>query len=126
MTTTKIEPNADLQNADLQHANLQYAKLPHFQLPEGTLIVYKKVDRCIVTLRIAEKTKRTASLVGRKCRASKAFVVAIEGATSAITRDLEYVVGKTVRPDSYNGDIRVECTHGIHFFLTRAEAKEWI
>lgn len=24
-----------------------------------------------------------------------------------------------------NSDIRVECTHGIHFFLTREEAEKW-
>lgn len=30
-----------------------------------------------------------------------------------------------VRADKYNDDPRVECTGGIHFFLTRQEAEEY-
>lgn len=33
--------------------------------------------------------------------------------------------GKIVRPDKYDSDPRVECTHGIHFFLTREEAEAY-
>ena len=116
---------AYLQNAYLQNANLQDAKLPHFQIPNGTLIVYKKIQRHIVTLRIPEHAIRTASLVSRKCRSSEAYVIDIEGTESVTTRELTYTTGETVFPDSYNDDIRIECTHGIHFFLTRAEAEEW-
>jgi hypothetical protein len=38
----------------------------------------------------------------------------------------EYVEGATYHPDTYDDDIRVECTHGVHFFLTREEAERWI
>ena len=34
-----------------------------------------------------------------------------------------YRVGETVRPDSYDDNPLVECTHGIHWFATRAEAE---
>ena len=36
-----------------------------------------------------------------------------------------YEVGKIVNPDSYNDDIRLDCTNGIHFFVTKQEAEEW-
>ena len=133
---------ADLQRADLQGAylqgaylrgaHLQGAHLPWFQIPQdGTLTVYKKVQDKIVKLLIPAKAKRTASLVGRKCRAEYAKVLSIEG-DKPVTSDglrqgpkTRYEVGKTVKPDSYDDDIRTECSHGIHFFLTREEAEEF-
>ena len=39
--------------------------------------------------------------------------------------DFIYSKGKIIYPDSYNDDIRIECTNGIHFFITKKEAKEW-
>ena len=66
--------------------------------------------------------KRTSSLVGRKCRAE--YVKVLEG-SGISRRGGEYKEGKLVYPDSYDDDIRVECTHGIHFFMTREEAEEW-
>jgi hypothetical protein len=36
-----------------------------------------------------------------------------------------YTVGAVTRADSYDDDIRVECTHGIHFFITKEEAEQW-
>ncbi len=33
--------------------------------------------------------------------------------------------GKTGKADKFDGDIRKECTNGIHFFMTEREAKEW-
>jgi hypothetical protein len=118
---------ADLYGANLRGAGLTNTKLPHFQIPDGTLVGWKKVQGKIVKLSIPSKAKRTASLVGRKCRAEYAIVKEIEGGDPVTARgELEYRVGKTVHPDSYNADIRIECTHGIHFFLTRAEAEEWV
>jgi hypothetical protein len=38
---------------------------------------------------------------------------------------LEYKEGEIVVADSYDDDIRIECTNGIHFFMTRKEAKDW-
>lgn len=37
-----------------------------------------------------------------------------------------YRVGKIIRPDLFDEDIRVECTNGIHFFITRKEAEEYV
>jgi len=116
---------ANLSGAYLSDANLSGADLSAFNICEGSLVVYKKVSGKIVQLRIPETARRTASLVGRKCRASHAEVIDIEGGEPVETRGLVYEIGKTVYPDSYDDDIRVECTHGIHFFMTRKEAEDY-
>jgi len=117
--------NADLQGANLQDANLEGASLPHFQIASGRLIVWKKVQNKIVTLSVPEKARRTGSLVGRKCRAEYARCLEIEGGEPVTSRGVTYKVGKLIRPDKYDDDPRVECTNGIHFFLTRKEAEEY-
>jgi hypothetical protein len=118
---------ARLSGADLSEADLSGAKLPYFQIPqEGEIIAFKKSSVGIVKLKIPAKAKRTATLVGRKCRAE--FVTVLEaplGAKSIHDSRIEYITGKTVYPDKYNDDIRLECTSGIHFFLTREEAEEY-
>jgi len=122
---------ADLKGADLYGAYLEGAKLPHYQIPqEGSLVVWKKVSTKLVKLLIPEDAERTASLVGRKCRASKAWVLWIEDIEEVTSTpyngaSLTYKQGEAIYPDSYNPDPRIECTHGIHFFLTREEAEEW-
>lgn len=126
---------ANLRGADLCDADLSGADLPAFQIPDGSIIGYKKLylpcghTSVIATLRIDEHVPRTGTLVGRKCRAGSAFVLAIsDGNRSAVSTHnqyLQYNVGSHVFPDSYDPDPRVECTHGIHFFLTREEAEAY-
>ena len=125
---------ANLRGANLREADLTNAKLPQFQIPqEGELIVYKKVGpNQVVKLRVPAEAKRTASLVGRKCRAEFVEVLEFVGCkgqgrteVSKHDRKTEYRVGAIVYPDKYDPDIRVECTNGIHFFLTREEAEEY-
>ena len=124
---------ADLARADLADAYLAGAKgtakkLPHFQLPAGDLIGWKRCGGHIVKLLIPADAKRTASLVGRKYRAEFAKVLEIDGAEEAVSGHdcaTVYRVGETVRPDSYDDNPLVECTHGIHWFATRAEAEEY-
>jgi len=36
-----------------------------------------------------------------------------------------YEIGKIMKPDSYDPDPRVECSHGINFFMTREEAENY-
>ena len=120
---------ANLQGADLRGANLQGANLPPFQIPQhGELRVYKKAGGKIVHLKIPRGVARTASLIGRKCRAAGALVLAIQGdkpvtANPHNGQPLTYTIGEMVVPDSYDPDPRVECSNGIHFFLTREEAE---
>jgi hypothetical protein len=117
---------ANLIGADLSGANLTNAKLPHFQIPQqGSLTVWKATTDGIVKLLVPAKAKRTASLVGRKCRAEYVKVLS-GGGMDKHSRKVEYKKGTTIYPNSYNDDIRVECTNGIHFFLTREEAEEWL
>lgn len=117
---------ADLRDANLSGARLSGAQLPRFQIPEeGELIVYKKLKRDVICrLRVPPEAKRTASLVGRKCRAEFVEVLSGEG-DSLYDEGTTYTVGSVIRPNRYDPDIRVECTNGIHFFLTREEAEEY-
>ena len=117
---------ANLKEANLYGANLEGASLPHFQIcpEEGDFIAWKNVQGGILKLLIPAAAKRTSSLVGRKCRAE--FVVVLEGSgTSRHDNETVYEPGLTVYPDKYDDDIRVECTSGIHFFMTRKEAEEY-
>jgi hypothetical protein len=135
---------ADLSGANLYRANLYGANLSGanlsgvhglaFQIPqEGELIVYKKLENsAIAKLRIPPDAKRTATPVGRKCRAEFVTVLEIMDENGKLRKTgmathskTKYRVGQTVTPDSYDDDIRVECTHGIHFFLTREEAEAY-
>ena len=127
---------ADLSGSDLTGSNLTGTILPAFQIcPEtGAFTAWKILqDRRIAELRIPADAKRTSSLVGRKCRAERVEVVGIidpstgqqVGTGSSRHDATPYVVGQTVTPDSYDDDIRVECTHGIHFFITRQEAVDY-
>ena len=123
---------ANLSGSDLSRANLSEANLlPAFQICEGDLIVYKKVQGKIVTLVISKKTRRTASIVGRKCRSESALILEIEGHQPVKTNgrgdgiETIYEEGKEIKADSYDDDWRIECSHGIHWFLTRKEAEDW-
>jgi len=117
---------ASLEGANLYGAYLKGAKLPNFQIcpEEGDFIAWKKVQGGVLKLLVPATAKRTSSLVGRKCRAE--FVVVLEGSgVSKHDGKTVYEPGMTVYPDKYDGDIRVECTSGIHFFITRKEAEEY-
>lgn len=118
-----ILTGADLRGAILTDADLRGAILPHFQIcpEEGSFVGFKKLDTGVVAQTIPAEAKRTSSLVGRKCRAE--FVIPHGSGTSG--RGGVYVEGRIFRPDSYDDDIRVECTHGVHFFITRKEAEEY-
>ena len=107
-------------------------------MPEmGSFIGWKKVsrprERCvIVKLEILSDAKR-CNATGRKCRCSAAKVLEIQtldGKPAGIdsVRNTNYIphvtykVGETVLPDSFDDDRWNECSHGIHFFITRQEA----
>ena len=119
---------ANLWGADLRGAILQDATLPPFQIvpEEGSFIAFKKVDTGVIKILIPEDAKRTSTLVGRKCRASRVLVLEGSGNSPTHThKALEYKEGEIVVADSYDDDIRIECTNGIHFFMTRKEAEDW-
>ena len=95
-------------------------------LPEGSIIGWKKCQNgIIVKLRIPESAERSHAF-GRKCRAEFADVLEIFGADMAISKydnKTTYEVGKRMLPDNFDDDFTQECSSGIHFFITRAEAE---
>jgi hypothetical protein len=117
---------ANLSGANLSGANLYKVKLPHFQIcpEEGDFIAWKKVNGGVLKILVPAEAKRTSSLVGRKCRAEFVKVLEGEGVSKHDGKTLYKAVG-TVYPDRYDDDIRIECTSGIHFFMTRREAEEY-
>jgi hypothetical protein len=126
---------AYLTGANLTGANSTGATLPPFQIvPEvGQFRAFKKVQgNVVLELLIPRSAQRTSTLVGRKCRASKVKVVGVASGTTTETvfrshheESFTYTVGKWASVPDYDGDIRVECTRGIHFFLTLDEAKNY-
>lgn len=125
---------ANLTGANLTNADLAGAKLPHFLIvpQQGAFIAWKKTTDGVAKLEIPADARRCNSRVGRKCRAEFVRTLAInddttpgKSARGLYSVTTTYTVGEITRPDSYDDDIRVECTHGIHFFITREEAEEW-
>ena len=122
---------ANLTGANLTRANLKDVKnMPCFQIvPEkGSFVGWKKLQNDVIAeLLIPAKAARVSS-TGRKCRAEFVEVVEMYGQNEAFDKHTDktlYKVGEVVKPDKWEADIRVECTHGIHFFLTKKEAEEY-
>jgi hypothetical protein len=136
---------ADLSGADLSEANLSRANLFRADLSgamnlhyshvpeEGSFIAWKKCkDGVLVKLLIPEDVQRNSCITGRKCRCSKATVLAMWDADGnevneafGIFNDCHYSVGAETLPDTYNPDPRIECSNGIHFFITKQEALDF-
>jgi len=132
--------SADLRDANLRRANLRGANLSDIRVnehtaffamqcpEEGAFIGWKKCrENVIVKLFIPDDAKRS-SATSRKCRASKAVVLEVLGAEYGVAQHDEnmiYRVGETVTPDSWDEDRWKECSNGIHFFITRAEAEQY-
>jgi hypothetical protein len=117
---------ANLSGANLSEADLIGARLPHFFIipEEGSFVAWKKLrDGVLCKVEIPADAKRTSSLVGRKCRAEFVQVLAGEGHGQHCS--IHYIPGQIVRADWFDDDIRVECSHGIHFFITQKEAEEY-
>jgi hypothetical protein len=129
---------ANLSRADLSGANLSRADLYEIKisqeklkailatrtiLPDGNLVGWKKLSGGVICkLEIPAAARRVGGLIGRKCRAEYATV--LEGSGTSGRGGL-YTAGKEVRPDSFDPDPLVECSHGIHFFITRQEAEDY-
>ena len=130
---------ADLSRADLYGANLSGADLygaknsailiarSQITPQEGAFVGWKKLQGGVIAkLVIPHDAKRLNAIGSRKCRADKAFVLELFGADEAYdkhTGALLYKKEEWVIPDSFDEDIRVECSHGIHFFMRREEAE---
>jgi hypothetical protein len=130
-----VESGANLSRANLRGANLSRATgIPSQICPKGGFFTAcKKASGCVVELKIPAWAMRTSSIVGRKCRAEFAIVVDIRDKTNKqvdsvrgdYSAETIYEIGKIMKPDSYDPDPRVACSHGIHFFMTREEAEDY-
>ena len=122
---------AILNRADLSGANLTKVNMSFFNIPpqEGSFIGWKKLlGGIIAKLQIPEDAKRLNAYSSRKCRASYVKVLQLYGADEAYdmhTNSILYSKGNLIYPDSFDPDQRVECSHGIHFFITRQEAEDY-
>ena len=130
---------ADLREADLRGADLCGAKNVNCPLtcPEkGSFIGFKKVrGNYIVELEILADAMRS-SATGRKCRCSKAKVVSItnpDGSNAEMTSarsgwdyNFIYSVGEVVEVKDFDMNRWNECAPGIHFFITRQEAIDYV
>ena len=129
---------ADLTYANLTDANLKYANLTDIrynectsflalQCPEeGAFVGWKKCkNNVIVKLLIPEHAKRS-SATSRKCRCSEAVVLDVYGAEYGVSEydsRFHYHKGETVKVENFDENRWVECSLGIHFFITRREAE---
>ena len=139
---------ANLRGANLYGANLRGAKNADYAIAqtvvaaEGTIIGWKVAwsdgNKVIVKLRIPEDAKRS-NASGRKCRAEFAEVLAVypKGKKRAMAKKSEvrsdhdrtftYKTGDLLKPKTpFNEDRWEECAPGIHFFITREEAENYL
>jgi hypothetical protein len=115
---------ANMRGADLSGADLLNLLAVRTIVPDGDVVGWKKLlGGQICKLKIPADAKRVGGLIGRKCRAE--FAVVIDGEGKGQYDETEYKVGATVKPDSFDENPLVECSHGIHFFITRKEAEDY-
>lgn len=130
-------------------------KIPMRCPEKGEFIGYKKIiveylgsgkiKYGIAKLRIPGTAQRSSAF-GSKCRCSVAFVEEItsidnnKSYTSGVSPrsyipmfdefsqngKLEYTIGEYLEPDSFDPNPWNECSNGIHFFMTREEAENYI
>ena len=134
---------ARLYGTILVHTDLSGAKLDKIKYnenttffalvcpEEGDFIAWKRVNNIIVKLSIPAEAKRSSATT-RKCRCEYAKVLELQnldgtpynGDKVVNKRYVEtiYKVGEIVHPDSWDDNRWNECSHGIHFFITRDEA----
>ena len=140
--------NANLCGTNLLNANLSgtylldnvkynyYTNSFALQCPEeGSFIGYKKASGHIVKLEILSDAKRSSATT-RICRCSAAKVLSIttldgrddgtQFVSSDIKGDFVYRVGEIIRVDDFDEIRWNECSTGIHFFITRNEAVDYI
>jgi len=128
---------ADLKYSNLVGADLEINKIKHlFQIvpEEGSFVAWKKGENSCILKLLISTPKRHNYLAGRKCRAECVDVLNIWDSEGCEIKEcqngpygthVQYTVGKRTYADSYDPDPRIECSNGIHFFLTRKEAEEW-
>ena len=147
--------DADLRGADLSGANLSDADLsdakgiPFIPLscPDtGAFIGWKKAKlfnfktkefvECIVKMEICADARRSSATT-EKCRADKVEVLQFEtlegevlpnesDVVSGYDDTFHYTVGEIIRPTRFDDNRWNECAPGIHFFINRQSAVNYL
>ena len=138
--------NANLCNVNLRHSVLRDANLKNVRTnihaigynlacPEkGSFIGYKKANGCLIELLILEDSKRSSATT-TKCRCDKAKVLEIRhietgkkvnSVCSNFDNTFIYKVGEIVSVDNFDDDRWHECSTGIHFFMNRENALNYL
>ena len=138
-----------LNNCDIELCSFEnctaMTNIPLVCPENGEFIGYKKCNYwdkktysyryCVVKLLIPPDAKRSSAF-RRKCRCNKAKVLGafnldgseltnVERIKSILNYNFIYTVGEWVYPDKFDEDRFNECSHGIHFFMTFEEAKDY-
>ena len=145
---------ANFSETSLIYTNLRYAKIgdtafnntntdkaKYFPfipvyLPEGEFIAWKQLENgLIVKLKILADSKRSRA-TGDKCRCDKALVLEFQNEDGTISQETEYTnttftkckykVGEAVYADEWDDNRWNECSHGIHFFIDRQSAVNYL
>ena len=149
VTFTNVKFNgANANGADFRNAELENCEFAHIHYDEstagfamacpetGAFTAYKKAhlyncESCIVQLEVPADALRSSATT-RKCRVSKAKVVAVydfdgkslkKNAYSNHTKSFVYRIGKMVEVQNFDKDRWHECAPGIHCFITKREAE---
>ena len=138
--------DAELRRADLRRADLRRAELSGADLSgaENLLAVYaartsivpqngayegwKKCQNDVIVKLLIPAEARRSNATGRKCRAEFADVLEIFGDSIAVSihdDKMTYSVGQRVVCHEWGEDRWVECSGGIHHFITREEAEAY-
>lgn len=87
----------------------------------------------LIKLEIPEDAKRTSGLDSKKCRCDKAKVLEIKNFTGELKEvhsiydpTFVYKVGEEVSVKDFCDDRMLICTRGIHFFMERADALDYL
>ena len=141
--------DADLRNAILPDREIMNSICPMNCPEKGSFIGWKKANvvlrdengfksnvEVIIELQIPARAKRS-SATGRKCRCDKAAVMDIQSldgaslpkgtiAHSIYMYAFTYKVGQKLYVEDFDDNRWNECSTGIHFFITRQEAVDYI
>lgn len=133
--------DTNLSNANLTNANLKDIKTNIYTIgynlacPEkGSFIGYKKAKGCIIELLILEDSKRSSATTV-KCRTNKVKVLEIRDietgekvnkVNSDYDKNFIYRVGEIVHVDDFDNNRWNECSTGIHFFMNKENAINYL
>lgn len=136
-----IGPCAYLYGANLNGANLLGAKgMKERQIcPKGkSFRAWKKLvnplgGHIICELEIPRGAKKANHVGSTKCRSNIAKVISmmtldgkkVSEGRSIYNYNFVYKIGETLRVSDFCDDIRIECAPGVHFFLTKEEARKY-